>query len=188
MSQPHTHSPGPLADASVRTARPGDAPAIGLVQSFVWRQAYAGVLDEDVVAAFEAQRFAAVWRQALQDPPSPAHRVMVGCAGEQVVGLAALSPATDADSGLPDQAGEVLELCVHPEARRQGHGSRLLNAAADTLRATNHTALVCWVRAQDEAARAFLATGGLEPDGAWRERVVGPHGQQLREVRLLADL
>lgn len=188
VSQPHSHSPGPLADASVRPARPSDAPAIGLVQSVVWQQTYAGVLDPDIVALFEPGQLTPIWRQALADSPSPAHTVMVACAGDQVVGFSALGPATDADSGLPAESGEVTELCVHPDARLQGHGSRLLNASADTLRAGRFAALACWVRAHDEGTRAFLATGGLEPDGAWRERVVGPAGQTLGEVRVLAAL
>ncbi len=188
MSHPHTHSPGPTADASVRTARPSDAPAIGLVQATVFRDTYAAVLGQEALDQFEGPRFATVWRRSLEHPPTPAHRALVACAGDQVVGLAALGPAQDVDPGLPASAGEILVLGVHPDARRQGHGSRLLNACADTLRAHDHTALVTWVPAGDEAGRAFLATGGLQPDGAWRERVIGPDGQTLREIRVVADL
>jgi hypothetical protein len=36
---PSSHSPGPLADASVRVARETDTPAVGLVQAVVWREA-----------------------------------------------------------------------------------------------------------------------------------------------------
>ena len=37
MTHEHQHPPGPLADASVRTARESDAPAVGLVQATVFR-------------------------------------------------------------------------------------------------------------------------------------------------------
>ncbi|MCE0485348.1 GNAT family N-acetyltransferase [Ornithinimicrobium sediminis] len=188
MSHPHTHSPGPVADASVRTARATDAPAIGLVQATVFRETYADVLPEAVLDQLEGPRFASVWRQSLEHPPTPAHRALVACAGDQVVGLAALGPADPGEAGLPEGAGELLVLGVHPDARRQGHGSRLLNATADTLRAHDHRAVVAWVPAGDEATRAFLGTGGLQPDGAWRERVVGPAGETLREIRVVADL
>lgn len=188
MSHPHTHSPGPTADASVRTARATDAPAIGLVQATVFRDTYAAVLEPEALEQFEGPRFATVWRRSLEHPPTPAHRALVACAGDQVVGLAALGPAQDADPGLPEGSGEILVLLVHPDARRQGHGSRLLNASADTLRAHDHTAVVTWVPAGDEATRAFLSTGGLHPDGAWRERVTGPGGETLREIRVVADL
>jgi GNAT superfamily N-acetyltransferase len=77
---------------------------------------------------------------------------------------------------------------VHPQARRAGHGSRLLNAAVDTLRGRQFTRLSGWVLADDEATRAFLVGSGLSPDGAYRDRVVDPDGTVVREVRLVADL
>lgn len=188
MTHPHTHQPGPSADASVRTGRPTDAPAVGLVQATVWRQAYADVLPPEALDQFEGQRFAAVWRRSLEQPPSPLHRLLVACAGEQVVGFAAFAPAGESDRAAPEGAGELLVIGVHPDARRVGHGSRLLNAVADTLRANDLTALLGWIPATDEETRAFLDAAGLHPDGAWRERVIGPDGQTLREIRVQADL
>ena len=44
------------------------------------------------------------------------------------------------------------------------------------------------VLADDEATRAFLVASGLGPDGAYRDRVVSPDGDTLREVRLVASL
>jgi len=177
------------ADASVRTARHTDAPAVGLVQDAVFRAAYARVLPDEAMAEFDPQRFAATWRHALSDPPSPLHRLLVACAGEQVVGFAALGPAHDTDPAVPERAGEVYVMGVHPDARRSGHGSRLLNASADTLRAAgDHRALVTWALADDDGVRGFCSAGGLEPDGAWRERVVDADGRVVREVRLLAQL
>jgi ribosomal protein S18 acetylase RimI-like enzyme len=212
VSEPHTHSPGPAADASVRTGRVTDAPAVGLIQATVWRQAYAGQLPDAVLQEFEAPRFAAVWRRSLEHPPSPLHRLLVACAGDQVVGFAAIGPADHAeqdadapegggeqdagapegggeqDAGAPEGGGELLVLAVHPDARRAGHGSRLLNAAADTLRANDLTALLTWLPATDETARAFVDAAGLAADGSWRDRVVGPDGQILREVRVQGGL
>lgn len=193
MTHRHTHpeipaSGAPQADASVRTGRVSDAPAVGLVQASVWRERYGGLLGEEVTAQFEGPRFAAVWRRSLEDPPGPVHRLLVACAGSQVVGFAAVGPAEPGETGVPDGAAELLDLAVHGDARGVGHGSRLLNAAADTLRANDRTALLAWLPAVDERARAFGAHAGLRPDGAWRERVVGPQGQTLREVRVQATL
>src|SRR5690348_17594258 len=88
----HTHPTGPLADASVRIARETDAPAVGLVQSVVWREAYAGVLGEDVLAAFEPQAFASAWRQSLTAPPDGVYRLLAALAGSQAVGFASIGP------------------------------------------------------------------------------------------------
>ena len=76
----------------------------------------------------------------------------------------------------------------HPDARRQGHGSRLLNASVDVLREAGADSVSLWVLADDEAVRAFLAASGFAPDGAFRDRVVSPDGDTLREVRLAATL
>lgn len=197
--EPHTphepHAPqeqgdqpgrGPLADASVRLARESDTPAVGRVQAAVWQQAYAGVLAPDVIAAFEPREFARVWRESLTRPPEGIYRLLVACAGEQVVGFAAIGPTQDPDGG--QATGEVLALGVHPEARRQGHGSRLLNACIDTLRGAGAEVVHAWILLDDATSRAFLEAAGMQPDGAFRDRVVAPEGGTAREVRLRAGL
>jgi ribosomal protein S18 acetylase RimI-like enzyme len=188
VAHEHTHSPtaGPVADASVRIARPSDAPAVGLVQAAVWRHAYGSVLPQEVVDHFDASNFARVWRDSLKNPPGPRHLLLVACAGEQVVGFAAVGPSVDPDAN--EKSGEVLSLGVHPDARRNGHGSRLLNAAVDTLRGKGFDSLWVWLLAGDEDTRAFLTTAGLSPDGAYRDRVIDADRALAREVRLTADL
>jgi ribosomal protein S18 acetylase RimI-like enzyme len=112
--------------------------------------------------------------------------LLVGCAGEQVVGFAAVGPSADADATV--SSGEVLALGVHPEARRSGHGSRLLNAAVDTLRGKGFETVSTWILITDEATRAFLTAAGLSPDSAFRDRVIDVDGTVAREVRLTASL
>lgn len=182
----HEHPPGPVADASVRIARATDVPAVGLVQAVVWRDAYAAVLAPEVLEQFEPRAFTAAWRESLAHPPTPDHILLVACAGEQVVGFAAVGPSTD-----PDADGSVAELLVigvHPDARHQGHGSRLLNAVVDTARGRGRDVLYAWVLATDEQTRAFLQAAGFEPDGAHRTRIVSEDGATAREVRLTASV
>lgn len=182
----HAPATGPLADASARIARASDAPAVGLVQAAVWHTAYGHILPREVVDQFDGPSFARVWRDSLNAPPSPRHVLLVGCAGEQVVGFAAVGPSADTDA--TETSGELLTLGVHPDARRSGHGSRLLNAAVDTLRSKGFDSLSTWILATDEATRAFLTAAGLSPDSAYRDRVIDADGTVAREVRLTADL
>lgn len=194
MSHPHDHdhphehgSPqGPLADASVRRARAADAPAVGLVQADVWTGAYAGRIPSEVVDRFQPAAFAGAWRASLADPPPGAHTLFVALAGDQVVGFLATGPSQDPDAA-PDLA-EFTALGVHHAGRRQGHGSRLLNAGVDHLRALGAGAVATWVLLDDEDTRGFLGSVGFEPDGAFRDRVVSAEGQTLREVRLSCSL
>lgn len=176
----------PTPDAAVRQAVPNDLPALGVVQALVWQEAYDGVVPPEVHAQFEPQAFAAAWRQALADPPIGVHRLLVATAGDQVVGFAALGPSQDPDTG--QATGELTAIGVHPQARRQGHGSRLLNAVVDILREAGAEGVTAWVLVPHEATRAFLAGAGLGPDGAYRDRVVSPDGATAREVRLAARL
>lgn len=182
-------SAGPLADASVRRARVSDAPAIGLVQLQAMRTDYAGVLPADAVGALAGLQeadLATVWRRALAQPPTPRHRLLVACAGDQVVGLAAFGPSEDRDAD--EATADLATLAVHPRARRQGHGSRLLNAVVDEARAAGFTWLTTWVPLEAPQMRAFVQAAGMGPDRARRHRTVSPDGTTLMEVRLGAAL
>ncbi len=159
---------------------------MGFVQAVVFRDAYAAHLPPEVVAQFEPRPFTNAWRASLAAPPSRDHVLLVACAGEQVVGFAAVAPSSDPDAG--EQTAELMTIAVHPDARRQGHGSRLLNAVVDTARGRGREVLTTWVIDADEATRAFLVASGLVPDGARRSRVTSPDGDTVEEVRLSADV
>lgn len=181
----HAHEPhGPVADASVRVARVADAPAVGFVQAVVFRDAYAAELPPEVVAQFEPRGFTLAWRDALEGDAAQDGVLLVACAGEQVVGFAAVGASDDPDAD--SETAELLVLGVHPDARRQGHGSRLLHAVVDTARARGRDRLTAWTLASAESVRHFLESSGLGPDGAHRERVVGPAGETAKEIRLSA--
>ena len=91
---------------------------------------------------------------------------LVACAGDQVVGLAAVGPSQDPDAG--GAQGEVTVLGVHPDARRQGHGSRLLNASVDLLReAGADVGLALAARRRRGRARLPRPPPGFAPDGAY---------------------
>ncbi|MEP6649768.1 MAG: GNAT family N-acetyltransferase [Lapillicoccus sp.] len=200
MSPPHdhahdhghdqAHNPAPdhpVADASVRVATPWDVDAVGAVQADVWRAAYASLLPAEALAAAAPAEFARVWRDSLAKPPSGAYRLLVACAGDEVVGFAAIGPSADPDA--TDVDGELLVGGVSPSARRTGHGSRLLNAAVDTARLTGFARVRTWLLGSDAPTRGFLEAAGFAADGARRERVTGPaEGDVTGEVRLIADV
>ena len=81
-----------------------------------------------------------------------------------------------------------MQFVIDPVAQHQGHGSRLLNACADTLRADGFLRATCWVNADDDTFRQFLIAAGWAPDGATRE--IGPDDESIRlqESRLHTDL
>lgn len=156
-----------MPDASVRPATPADAAAIASVQAAVWSQVYAGLLPPETLAAAGSADARATWEQAIGTPPSPRHRVLVALAGDEVVGFAAVSPATDPDLD-PDADAELHAVCVAPDRAGQGHGSRLVNATADVMRGLAVAHLHVWLSDREAGLRTFLETGGWADEGARR--------------------
>ena len=71
-----------------------------------------------------------------------------------------------------------------PTARRRGHGSRLLNACVDTLRADGFVRVRHWLRADDDLRRAFLTDAGWAADGAHREIGSEDDAIRVKQIRL----
>jgi ribosomal protein S18 acetylase RimI-like enzyme len=110
--------------------------------------------------------------------------VLVALERNRVVGFAITAPATDPDTD-PVADGELMELTVDPDDRGAGHGSRLVQAAVDTLAADRFTRAVLWAVATDDALRGFLSSAGWAPDTAHRELDLdGTGATTVKQVRL----
>jgi GNAT superfamily N-acetyltransferase len=180
-------SDAPIAESSVRHALPAEAPAIAAVQVAAWRRAYKDLLPTDVLDQFDAAQFAEQWRAALLSPGQARNRVMVALAGRELVGFAAITPSDDPDAD-PATDALVTELCIAPEATRAGHGSRLLNAVVDTVRADGFSRVTVWMNSTDDALRGFYTESGWAPDGAHRELdLYGDGSVRVKQVRLHTD-
>lgn len=187
MTSPTSTTDAPTPDAGVRAARAADAPALGAVHAAAWLADYTDLLPGRA-ASVDPGALETAWHGAVVAPPSPRHRVMVATQGPALVGFLALSPSTDGDSD-PTTDAEIVALHVDPSYRRRGHGSRLLNAAADTLRDTGFTGVRTWVPEPDEQRLTFLTTAGFVADGAGRVLdAAGDGTTRVREVRLSAAL
>ncbi len=176
------------SDVSCRIAWADDAPAIAAVQVRAWRAAYVDVLPADLLAGMEVDEFAAAWRTSLASPPDARNRAVIALERNLVTGFALTGPAVDPDCD-PIADGEMTELTVDPHKRTLGHGSRLLQACADTLKADRFTRAVTWLAAGDDVTRAFLTAAGWGPDGAHRTLdLTGDGSVQIKQVRLHTDL
>jgi ribosomal protein S18 acetylase RimI-like enzyme len=174
----------PTADVSVRVAWSADADAIAAVQVSGWRDAYAGLLPPEVLESLDRDRFAEQWARSLTKPADARNRVLVALERNDVRGFAVTGPGTDPDAD-PVTDGEIAELLVDSAARDRGHGSRLLQAAADTLRQDRFQRAVMWLRADDDLARRFLTDAGWAPDQAHRELDLHGDGTvRVKQVRL----
>jgi ribosomal protein S18 acetylase RimI-like enzyme len=172
----------PSADVSVRVAWADDADAVAAVQVASWREQYDGLVPADALPGVDD--VAATWRDALARPSDARNRVLVALERNRVTGFAVLTPAADPDCD-PVSDGELVELVVGADDRGVGHGSRLLQAAAETLQADRFTRAVAWVVATDDVRRAFLTGAGWAADSAHRELDLdGTGAVTVKQVRL----
>lgn len=173
----------PTADVSVRVAWSDDADAIAGLQVRAWRELYADVLPADALPTDVAE-IAEVWRASLIKPSDARNRVLVALERNRVTGFAVTSAASDPDAD-PVVDGELSELTLDPAERGKGHGSRLLQAAVDTLAADKFTRALIWVIGTDDAQRRFLTEAGWATDGAHRELDFDGTGTTtVKQVRL----
>ncbi|KQY59522.1 GCN5 family acetyltransferase [Aeromicrobium sp. Root495] len=170
------------ADVSARLAWPDDAAAITRLQIASWREAYGEVVP-DGVEELDPEVLLERWALLLERPPDARVRALVGLEHATVRGFVLVHPSADADAD-PVTDGEVGELVVDAAHRGVGHGSRLLQAAIDTLRADGFTRVRWWVGSTDDALRGFVTATGWEPDGAHRELADESGEARLKQVRL----
>lgn len=175
----------PAAPDIVRLALPREARPIAALQ----RRAWAADLRPEVAAVFAATPVAdteLAWERAILQPPLAQFRVLVSLESDRVTGFAAVGPSGDADAD-PAADGLVAEFAIDPVARGRGHGSRLVNAVADTLRADGFSRATWWVPTDADAIRAFLGVAGWAADGAHRE-LGAATGVRLKQIRLHCDI
>ncbi|PSL01109.1 acetyltransferase (GNAT) family protein [Haloactinopolyspora alba] len=177
----------PVADKSVRLAWAADTDAVGRVQARAWQHSYQELLPKELLDEVDSEQFAAAWSQAVIRPPTAQHRVLVALDAGRVVGFAATAPSDDPDAQPTD--GEVVAFHIDPDELGEGHGSRLISAVADTLRADGFTRGRIWLFVGEDALRGFLEPAGWGPDSAHRTLDLTGDGEHtVRQVRLHTDL
>jgi GNAT superfamily N-acetyltransferase len=190
----------------VRPARAADAADLAQVQVACWRHGYADVVPAAMLASLTgpeaAEIWAERWREAITNPPTSRHRVLVAVedapeaaavapavpsAGTRAVaGFASAGPAGDADR-WPGTDAELFELRVLPGRTGHGHGSRLLHAVAETLAEDGFHTACTWTLEVDVAVRRFLESSGWAADGARAELDVGVRIPAVRLHTAIAD-
>ncbi|WP_250027204.1 GNAT family N-acetyltransferase [Paractinoplanes maris] len=166
-----------MAIGFVRPARPGDAAEIARIQLATWRTAYRRMFPAHVLANLDEGYLARGWSEAIEQPPSERHWVLIAVEQSETssftVGFAAAGPADEQalapeEPPLPAGVAAITDLLVEPRWGRRGHGSRLLSAAVAHWQEDGYTHAVAWAYEQDKVMQKFLGSAGWEPDGAGR--------------------
>jgi L-amino acid N-acyltransferase YncA len=140
------------ADAiTIRAATPSDAPAVGRIHVESWREAYRGLLSENLLDSVSAVVRAAMWRGAIESD-RPIVLFVAERANGDLVGFA--GGGSRRAASLPHDA-EVYAIYVLRAAQRRGCGRRLMAALADALLARGNKSLCLWVLEENASARRF---------------------------------
>lgn len=171
---------------SVRLAMPGEAASIAAIQRRGWQQTQPDVADA-LLRAVDLNTMTSAWVKAIMTPPLAQFRVLVAVGNDRVSGFAAVGPSDDPDAIAAEDA-LVAEFVIDPQFQRLGHGSRLLNAVADTLRTDGFVRASWWLPTTNDALRRFVTESGWAADGAHAEMET-PDGQsRIKTLRLVTRL
>jgi ribosomal protein S18 acetylase RimI-like enzyme len=138
-----------MSEAVIRRASPSDASAIGRMHVKAWRETYAGLIPDEVLAQLDPAQRATMWRDNLT---SGRRAVFVSEVEDDIVGFGACGSQRDAS--LPYHV-EFAAVYVLRRAQRHGIGWRLMAAMARELIAQGHIAASLWVLEENATARAF---------------------------------
>jgi GNAT superfamily N-acetyltransferase len=133
------------ANEEVRMAIATDAFSIAAIAHRCWSARQLTGVSLPAIGVMEE-----AWSSAISSPPTKRHRVLVALSNGAVVGFAAIVP-------LSESVDEISEFLIDPDLTRRGHGSRLINAAADTS-PSEVVGLSIW--SDLEALNTFLASAG----------------------------
>ena|SRR5215831_4456750 len=165
----------------VRPAAGQDAEAIAAVQVATWRDAYAGLMPDEILDGLDVSQQAETWRGRLAAPPDGVFVLVFERDGE-VRGFV---------SGGPERGGtggEVFAIYVDPPCQGLGAGRRLLEAAGRHLAGAGFAEASLWVLSTNDATRGFYEAQGWRSDGTEKPWSYQGIGEGLTEVRYVANL
>lgn len=132
-----------------------EAEALARLHIACWREAYAGIVPDEALAAADLGERTQRWRKSIADP---ATFVLAAFDGETPLGFILARP--NDDPAIPGADGQVAALYVLESHHRLKLGSRLIAAAARWWLTRGGTALGLGVLAENARAVAFYKRVG----------------------------
>lgn len=166
-----------MASVTVRRADPADLDEIVGVFLGCWRETYAAVLPERLVAVMTDESAREMWARVARESAPGDLLVAIGEPDERILGVARTTPVVDA-------TGHLASLYVLPQAQGMGVGRRLVDMAVAHLGAAGARSATLWVFTGNAPSLAFYRHLGWEPDG--EERTQAEFGEP--ELRLTKTL
>lgn len=167
----------------VRRALPEDAERLARIHVASWREAYRGLLPDELLDQLTVARRERQWRHLLGRTEGS---TLLAERGGEAVGFVALGAPRDADLAAQGGVGEVHAIYLLASAWGCGYGRMLWEAALAGLRDRGDREVALWVLEANERARGFYERMGLAADGWRKSERMGP--ALLEEVRYRGGL
>lgn len=148
----------------LRRAVPADAAAIGALHVASWRETYAGLVPNRMLAALSVEARTAMWNGVLDDPSGGTAVFVTEDAG-RIVGFGACGGQRDDALLAAGFSGEIGAIYVLGTHQGRGLGRSIMAATAQLLTDRGQSALSLWVLRGNAPARAFYARLGGEMVG-----------------------
>lgn len=169
----------------IREPLPSDAADLGRAHAAAWQDTYKGVIPDEVLATFTAERRTRMWERVLARPREAREHIAVAEVDGVVVGFAWTSACRD--EGSPDLLGELQAINVDPGHIGTGVGSALIKAAHLALAEAGFVEAVLWVLPDNARARRFYEVCGWHADGVERPYEM-QDGRSIPEIRYARSL
>lgn len=147
---------------TLRRASPEDADSIASIHVDAWREAYRGLVPDELLDTLSESSRSMKWHQKIGDPP-PRSEIFVAETDGELVGFVSCGPCRDEDLRQLD-VGEIYALYVDPNRWRRGTGSDLLRRAVRYFDHGEFECMALWVLEDNEAAQTFYEKAGFVPD------------------------
>jgi len=157
-----------------------DAHQVAAINVRAWQRAYAGIVNDAFLQAFDSEQREINWRRGLESQPTLILRfVAEGENDEGILGYVCGLENRSKDL-LPDCDSELWAIYVDPARMRSGVGAALLGHFSSELKTRGLHRFAVWVLKDNQIGRAFYAKQGGKLSAAEKEVVIG--GQTLVEV------
>jgi ribosomal protein S18 acetylase RimI-like enzyme len=158
----------PANAVTVQRARPEHAPTIAALHVAAWREAYTGILPDEMISALTVEVRQAWWAQLLSTPPeTPGGAAYLAELGGEPVGFGTCNGQRSDALAAAGFDGEISSLYVLRAAQGRGVGQAMMARMATRLQTAGYRAAGLWVLRESDVARRFYeGCGGTLLDGA----------------------
>ena len=162
----------------IRLATNLDIPRIAEIHTLAWHEAYAGIVDQAILATITKEARQATWTEWFKHTDQDVHVLE---SASEINGFTRVSPPYKGADDLPDY-GELSHLYQLPSVIGTGVGHRLFEHAKQLIVHDGRTGMFLWVLEKNSRARKFYERHGMVADG---ERKDEPDwlGEGVFEVR-----